>query len=557
MRRLAGILDRLDGKSYKAYKDLQGMAFEFPDYNLRFLHVQGDPFASLSRVALRLEPPRHGLDSPLWSSPDRRRAVCDFLQRRLYEVLPRRVKGRRGSGHSGRVEVARPGQQVLWRSGVQMDEGGTLELRLGVGLPAAGRRILGREAQVVLFEELPALVREAVLETARSPAALEAHIRCLEDQVALRRWLAEHGFVAFVADGSVLPRRSGVDDRPLEGAVPFAAPDTLAVEVDLPHGGRIRGMAVPAGVTLIVGGGYHGKSTLLHALERGVYDHVPGDGRERVVSLERAVKVRAEDGRAIHPIDIRPFIDHLPLGRETRHFASDDASGSTSQAAAILEALDAGARLLFIDEDTSATNFMIRDARMQALVHPEQEPITPFIARVRELYHALGVSTVLVMGGSGDYFAVADTVIQMDQYQAVDVTTRARLLGESVAVPQVEGRPPLARHPDRGVDLRGRFATGRAKVEVREGGVVRLDGVRLDLSALAQVVEPGQLRAIGWLVRRYGLEHAGKGLGVWAGELEAMLDGEGLDGVSDWPLADLSRPRVLDVIAAVNRLRGA
>jgi len=557
VQRLDRILDRLDGKSYKAYKDLQGTAFEFPDYNLRFLHVQGDPFAALSRVSLQLEAGRHRLDPAWWGTADRRRALCDFLQRRLYEALPRRVKGRRGSGHSGRVEVAAPGQQVLWRTGVQMGSAGALELRLGLGLPAAGRRILGQEARAMLFEELPGLVRQVFSELRRAPAALEAHIHCLEDQVALRRWLAEHGFVAFVADGSVLPRRSGVDDRPLAKALPFEAPESLAEEVELPHAGRIRGMAIPAGVTVIVGGGYHGKSTLLQALERGVYDHVPGDGRERVVALERAVKIRAEDGRVVHPIDIRPFIDHLPLGQDTAQFASEDASGSTSQAAAILEALDAGARLLFIDEDTSATNFMIRDARMQALVHPEQEPITPFIARVRELYQDLGVSTILVMGGSGDYFAVADTVIQMDQYRALDVTRRARSLAEGVCLPRTEGRPPLRRQPQRGVALAGIFARDRAKVEVREGGVVRVDGVRLDLSALAQVVEPGQLRAIAWLVRRYALRGSRMGLGVWAGELEAWLDGEGLDGVSDWPLADLSRPRALDVIAAVNRVRTA
>ncbi len=555
MQRLARILDRLDGKPYKAYKDLQGEVFRWPDYNLRFLHVQGDPFAAPSRLSLTFDPEAHRLPEALWATADRRRATADYLQRRLFVALHRQARGR-GSGRSGELAVARPGQAVLWRTGVRLGTDGSLELRPSVGLPAVGRRILGGEARRLLLQALPAAVAEAVPAVAEDPEPLWAHVRCVEDQVALRAWLAAHGFVAFVGDGAVLPRRSGIDDRPLtEGAVPFDAPDTLAEEVTLPHAGLVRGMAVPAGVTVVVGGGFHGKTTLLQALERGVYDHIPGDGRERVVTLAEAVKVRAEDGRAIHPLDIRPFIDHLPLGRDTRRFATDNASGSTSQAAAILEALDMGARLLLVDEDTAATNLMIRDARMQAVVHPDKEPIAPFIARVRELHERLGVSTLLVMGGSGDYFAVADTVLMMDEYRPRDVTAQAREAAAGITVPEAGPRPPLARHPERRVDAHALAASDRPKVKLREGQVVWVDGARMDLGAVEQIVESGQLHAIAWIARHYARELPDRGLGEALPGLIERLAAEGLDHVTSWPLGDLSLPRAFEVAAALNRLR--
>ena len=181
----------------------------------------------------------------------------------------------------------------------------------------------------------------------------------------------------------LLPRRSGVDDRPLEGGgvVPFRSPESLRVVLQAPNAGSVPGMGVPVGVTLVVGGGFHGKSTLLRALEAGVYNHRPGDGRERVVSDPDTVKVRAEDGRAVAGVDISAFIDGLPLGQDTHHFTTPNASGSTSQAATIVEALESGAHALLVDEDTSATNFMLRDRRMQSLVPKDAEPITPFQPR--------------------------------------------------------------------------------------------------------------------------------------------------------------------------------
>lgn len=175
-----------------------------------------------------------------------------------------------------------------------------------------------------------------------------------------------------------------------------------------------------------MGGGYHGKSTLLSALERGVYNHIAGDGREYVITDPTAVKLRSEDGRLIREVDISLFINDLPNKKDTHRFSTPDASGSTSQAAGIVESMEAGSQVFLLDEDTSATNFMVRDSFMQSVIHREKEPITPFLERARDLYEKCGISTVLVAGSSGAFFHIADTVIQMDAYRPVDITEKVK-----------------------------------------------------------------------------------------------------------------------------------
>lgn len=266
-------------------------------------------------------------------------------------------------------------------------------------------------------------------------------VELAEDQQAIREKLLELGLAAFVADDSVLPRESGISSKPMKQSVKFVSPETMRVTLELPHRGKITGMGVPKGITMIVGGGYHGKSTLLNALELGVYNHIAGDGREYVIADETAQKLRSEDGRFIKNVDISMFINDLPNGRDTKDFSTADASGSTSQAAGIVEAVEAGSRLLLLDEDTSATNFMVRDAFMQKVVSPDKEPITPFLSRAEDLYEKAGISTILVAGSSGAFFHIADTVIQMDQYEPVDITEKAKNLCGQFPIMQETAKP--------------------------------------------------------------------------------------------------------------------
>lgn len=553
---LQRILQRIDGRGYGAYKDCEG-AHAFEGFTLWIDHVQADPFAAPSRVRVRLPASAAGFPRGCFETKDRTVALRDFLARSFAAAGGGR---RRGSGRSGEIAVALPGQEILERSSVVATADGDIEVRFLVGLPARGRTVLGGEAAAIFFEEIPARVASSLLYQSVDAGMLDRHLSVFEDYRALQKALPELGIVAFVADGAVLPRQSGVDDRPLRDAVPFRSPPSLRVEIDLPNAGTIGGMGVPTGVTLIVGGGFHGKSTLLRAIERGVYAHVPGDGREYVAAAPSAVKIRAEDGRRVERVDISPFIIGLPDGRDTRTFSTENASGSTSQAANIMEALEVGAGVLLIDEDTAATNMMIRDRRMQALVPDDLEPITPFIDRARALYRDCGVSTVLVIGGSGDYFDIADTVVCMTSYRPEDATARAQAIAARHAsdrfVPTDDGFGPFRqRFPEaRSIDASKR----RREAKVAADGVrgIRFGVHEIDLSAVSQVVDPAQTAAIAHgILRAQCMMDGQTSLREAVDAVVAETERRGLDVLAPHPTGNLAIFRPHELAAAINRLR--
>ncbi|WFN34969.1 ABC-ATPase domain-containing protein [Methanogenium sp. S4BF] len=556
---LRQILRRIDGKGYGHYGDIRGQ-YRFDTFLLSIDHVQKDPFASPSRVRVLVDPEAAGFARDLWHTTPRRRGLCDYLTRAFCAAAERR-RGMSGSGKSGLIAMDKPGQEILERTSVCIDDSG-IEGRCVVGLPAYGRRIAGREAEEIFFERLPAIVAASLSARAHDLSQLYHHVGVAEDADVLRGALRERGLVAFVADGAVLPRQSGASDRPMKGAdvVPFAAPSALRVEMDVPNAGALTGMGIPAGVTLIVGGGYHGKSTLLAALTAGVYTHIPGDGREYVVSDPAAVKIRAEDGRRVEAVDISPFITGIPGGRDTRSFSSADASGSTSQAANIMEALEAGARLFCIDEDTSATNFMIRDRRMQALIAKEHEPITPYIDRVRELFTECGVSSAIVIGGSGDYLDVADTVICMDAYRPYLVTDKAREVAAAYPTGRAcETDQPFPRWQERIPDARS-FSPAKGKravrIQARGKGMISFGTTDIDCTLVEQIVSESQTRAIGdaiWYAVRY-MNGSATAAEV-AARVMQDIEEQGLDVLSSRKRGDYAAFRSLELLMAVNRMR--
>ncbi len=557
---LHSTLMRIDRKGYKAYGDIRG-TYDFGSYTLSVDHVQGDPFAAPSRVSLRVARNDARFDPALFSNPVRTMAAADFLTRQFQRAVVRNVKGRRGMGKSGLVAIEAGGQEVLLRNSCVIDDR-SLDIRFVVGLPAAGRTVLGNEAVDIFFKEITAVAAESLFADLVPAAAFMHHVDTVEDYWHLRARLGDLGLAAFVADGSLLVRESGVDDRPLtRGGIPFVSPPSLRVTVTVPHRGRITGMGIPRGVTLIVGGGFHGKSTLLRALERAVYPHVPGDGRELVAADPSGVKIRAEDGRYIQKVDISPFITNLPLGRDTVGFSSENASGSTSQAANIMEALEAESTLLLIDEDTSATNFMIRDERMQQLITKDREPITPFVDKVKKLFADHGVSTILVMGGSGDYLDVADTIIAMDTYLPRDVTARAKEICKNYrADRRDEGGERFGTIARRAPDPSS-FDPSRAKREVKIDAKGRhriLYGtLEIDLNGLSQLVDTAQTRAVGTIIHQYATEYA-PGRGGLIDGLTRVMDNvqkNGLDILVPWKTGDLACPRLYEAAGAINRMR--
>ncbi|HSM58030.1 MAG TPA: ABC-ATPase domain-containing protein [Candidatus Sulfomarinibacteraceae bacterium] len=549
-------LHQIDGRGYKAYKSVAGR-YEYPIFTLFIDYVQGDPYASPSRLRVRVPQQRAAYPSQTYDNRSRRVGLESYLAI-AFDHACRDESARRGSGKSGLIAIDAPGQQLIERNALNVTPE-YVEARFVMGLPARGRKVLGHQAAEMLGDALPHIVAQSLFYENNDAPLLQRYVETNEDADALRAQLADRNLIAFIADGSILPRRSGIDDRPLSGShvVPFQSPESLRVSFDLPNVGRVGGMGLPAGVTLIVGGGFHGKSTLLNALERGVYNHRPGDGRERVVTDHTAVKIRAEDGRRVAGVDISPFIDNLPFGQDTRAFSSDNASGSTSQAANIVEALAQGAQALLIDEDTAATNFMIRDRRMQALIAREKEPITPFIDRVQQLHRQRGVSTILVIGGSGDYFDVADHVIAMDTYVPRDVTQEAHAIGGDR---QAEGGDTFG-------DIRARApipgsidpSKGRRRVRVRTHGchTIQFGTETIDLSAVEQLVDGSQTRAIAEALV-HAWDHYIDGQCTVAQVIDRIMadvENEGLDTLSPFLRGDLAVFRPFELAAALNRLR--
>lgn len=552
---------KINNKGYKAYQDLKG-EYDFGHYQLFIDHVQGDPFASPSSLRVQVKQKRAKFPEAFFRDKPRKIALCDYLARCFDKAVKKFCAGNRGTGKSGLIFIDAGQQQVLERSAVIINSD-YVEARFFCGLPARGRTVLGNVAQTMFFQELPQIVDNSLFYDSINQKELAEHIYLAEDQEFIRESLPGQGLVAFIADGSILPRRSGVNDLPLtKGVIPFVSPPSLMASFKTPNHGEIKGMGIPKGVTLIVGGGFHGKSTLLHALERGVYNHLPADGREWVITIKEAVKIRAEEGRRVEKVDISPFINNLPFGQDTRRFSTENASGSTSQAANIIEALEVGCKLLLIDEDTSATNFMIRDGRMQALVSKEKEPITPFLDQVRPLYEELGVSSILVIGGSGDYLDVADQVIMMNEYKPVDVSREAKDICQKY---------PALRSPERGkgfgkmeprVPFPGSFDPQRGrktKVGAKGLDVVQFGRYQIDLDDVEQLVDPSQTRAIADIIYYAWKKYfdGNRSLSEAISCIERDLDQHGLDVISPYKEknGDYARPRSFEIAAAINRLR--
>ena len=592
LNELTSHLHAIDGRSYAAYKAIVGRYRSPLGWVLYIDRIQPDPYAppTAIRVVLPLaltgadarltgftprltgvnEPLTEanetltGTNSHLTASPTRAVALRDYLARTLRELL----KGQA-------ISIAPAGQEILERSSVNLHEtwqddfstpafntpGPYLELRLRWSLPAFGREIAGRQAARNLNLDLARAIASLDLRESELGAEAWKHCQVAEDHAALQEILVERGWVAFLADGANLARRSGVSQLPLEGGVPLTAPETLAQTVQLPHAGVVRGTAIPAGVTVIAGGGYHGKSTLLNAIARGIYPHIPGDGRELVATVPEAMAVRAADGRAVTGVDLRPFISHLP-GRDAdpAQFTTANASGSTSQAASIMESLELWGQpaqaALLLDEDTCATNLLIRDQRMRALVSSEREPITPLVDRIRALHRERGISTLIVMGGSGDYLDVADQVLIMDSYRLVDATAQARQVCASQ--PRVDTSLPDFPLPAQRLPQRPE-AKRRGPSRTRALGTQRLvlDRHEVDVADVSGLVDEGQALAVAWALRALLERHfdGRTSLSQALAQVAKRLDDVGLDALGEAHPAFLVRPRLVDVGAAVNRLR--
>ena len=548
-------LFKIDGKGYKAYKVLEGK-YDFKKYVLSIDHVQGDPFASPSRVRIIIDNKIAQIPEELFDNKNKEIAVCDFLTRLFSKNIKNQSEKIFGSGKSGLIEISRCPQEILERTAIIRNKN-FFEARFYVGFPARGRSVLARELEKIIFNIIPNIVENTFIYKNINKLNLINRVKLIEDQFYIRKNLKEKGLVAFVANESILPRESGVSARPLRNGKKFISPQALEVEFDTPNRGKIKGMGIPKGITLIIGGGYHGKSTLLRALELGIYNHIEGDGREFVITDESALKVRAEDGRAMTSTDISLFINNLPNGKDTIKFNTENASGSTSQAANIIEAIESKSKVLLIDEDTSATNFMIRDDIMQQLVVKEKEPITPFIDVAKSLYKQLGISTILVAGSCGDFFDIADLVIQMDSYEPYEVTAKAKELSR--------GKVSLRDDLDISIDFRrvldkGSISEGPKGIKIKTLGKdgLSINKENIDLKSVEQIVDGEQINTIGMAIKFIEDKYSGKDLTIEkiADEIEKDITKNliGIDNIKGGN-GSLAMPRKQEILCAINRLR--
>ncbi|QZE14445.1 ABC-ATPase domain-containing protein [Halosquirtibacter laminarini] len=554
-------LTSLDGKGYMAYKNISGKYhYKREGFTLSIDHVQSDPFASPSRLRIIINRDKFGFPKKIDCNRSRRIGFCDFITRRFAKAIYHFTQGHRGSGKSGRISIDSPHQEILDRTSVIATDT-DIEVRFTVGLPAYGRNIAAQEALAIFFDEIPILVEETLLYENFDVSLLLEYIEVNEDADYLRSELKNLGLVSFIANQSMLPRMSGIDDRPSdsESVVPFVSPISYEVSVNVPNAGKIWGMGIPEGVTVIVGGGFHGKSTLLKAIELGVYNHRPGDGRERVVTRKDAMKIKAEEGRWVHHVDISSFIHHLPQKMNTECFSTPNASGSTSQATNIVEALESGTDLLILDEDSSATNFMIRDGQMERLVPRQKEPITPFIQHVRNLYDQLNCSTILVMGGSGDYFSQADHVICMEEYNAMDVTIQAHDIAQTGPAIVKASKPKQffnSRIPSPLI-LEGFKHKGARKVKPISKTKILFGTNEVDLTHLDQMVSESQLRSISDSLI-YALKYLDgkRSLNQIADLIITDLETKGLNILGPQGIGSYAMFRKQELMAAFNRLKG-
>ena len=552
-------LQRIARKSYSCYHDLLGgFRVGRTHYNLYF--VQPDPASQPSQMEVVVPFSETGIPPEAFADDVARTALCDFVHRRIFPVVCERTRKGGPARVGGSIGMPPPSSLVLDRTAVQV-RGETVRIRFSATLPADQRSVAAEEAAELLLNRVPAAVTEGVWWDAKARERFDLHLRTLRKTRALRAQLEERGLVAFVADGSVLPRASGVSEEPAAGAVPFRSPDRWAVELEA-EGERIRGMGIPEGLTLLVGGAFHGKSTLLDAIAQGVHDHVPGDGREFVVARADAAKIRSEEGRWISGADLSLFAHDLPGGKDAADFSTESASGATSQAAALVEALESGSRLLLVDEDESAVNFLFRDERMRALVDASRESIVPLVDRISLLKKA-GVSIVMVAGAGGDVLDLADRVIALKEWRCEDATDEARAV--CARLPARRSAEPDPAFPALPLPARAALPSWFAAVFGKKGephakaiapGVLRLGSFDADLTKLDALVERSQTQALGaavlWLAQN---SEDGETVPELVARAEALVAKSGLDGLSRRSGAEFARFRPQELAAALHRLR--
>ena len=569
------LIASLENAPYHKIQSLRGR-FQFPHYTFQFLRIQGSPGANPASIAnLSIPIKASGLPEQSLATSFAQLALADFLIRRFNQGIVKFVQQNRGKDGSGSFHTIELSQKMLQRDCVLFSKN-SIELRFIFSLPAngsGGRQFDAKQTWLMFEQELSPLVDFTFFYHGYSEASqnlLNKFLAVQKNRQAIKHYMKKNGLCVFISNGALLPRLSGIDDKPdlAEKIEKFQSPKTLLVEIPLHENSTIKGMGIKQGITCITGGGYHGKSTLLQAILAGVYAHIPGDGREYIVTRDDAVFTRAEEGRSIRQVNISPFIRQLPNGKKTENFSTDNASGSTSQAASIVEAIELQSHLLLFDEDSCATNFLYRDELIKKILDKKNEPIKPLYTCIRSLWKQHKISMIFVVGGLGSFLQKADTCLLMDNYQCKDITGKARKsLGEIIEEDQdhlifSSNRPLSSQNFDPSYTNQRLKKTIPIRIKDLRNAPRQLEyGMDLiNLEALPQIAEAPQMRSIGYClltIKQQMCDNSNKPQTIydWLQWLTKKLDQEGLPCLQTTYPGLSSRPRLYEIAAAINRIR--
>ena len=574
MNTLKAQIDSLKDQPYQAIQKINGV-FQFPQYDFYFIRIQGSPGANPASIAaINCSIAASEIPQSFFQSSCNRLALADFLIRRFNLAIAQFAKQNRGREGSGSFYTIELSQKMLERDSVLFSEK-DIELRFIFSLPGkkSGRGQFDAEQAWIMFEqELQNIVEYSLFYKNYDKAArqlLEKYSEIQNTRQQIKNFLAEKGCCVFINNGACLPRQSGVDDKPSskDKTTRFQSPLSLQVNIPLADNKSIQGMVIREGVTCITGGGYHGKSTLLQAIQAGVYAHIPGDGREYIVTRDDAFFVSAEAGRSIKNVDISPFIGLLPNGISTQSFTTDNASGSTSQAANIVEAVQSGSGLLLFDEDSSACNFLIRDDLIKKVLGATADPIKPLYSSLRSFWQQKGISMIFVVGGLGAFLQKADLCLLMENYQCKDITVKVRKkLGKIIE----DEDTALSFFADRKLSA-DNFDPVYINQRLQKKIVERIKPLRnaprqleygmdlINLEALPQIAESAQVLSVGYCLLKIRAamqtHESPEEISYCLDWLYQKLEKQGLSFLQpDYP-GMLSMPRKYEVTAAINRIR--
>jgi predicted ABC-class ATPase len=556
-----GLLKELDGQPIESYQQIVG-DYDFTRYVIKCHPFRVKDAEILPLFSIRVPQTIAEIPSVLIESPIRRTALEDYLLRAFSAEVDKLASFDMTGLAKRNIVVTSPEQKILPRNTILVT-GEYVELRVAIQLPlqqtlvdgVVTYAVDGVRMQEILFDELMESVVNSLLYCNMDAEDVELFVQSMDNADRLRQHLNASGQVAFLAEGSLLDRAELSDLPDYEHAVPLGLADGLGEPVDTPYAGTVNGLVVPSGLTVILGEADGGRIELMDALAQGIYNHVNGDGREHCVTVPDAVEIISEPGRSVQNVDLSAFYRE---DVSKQHFSSDWADSFDSQAASLMEALEAGSRVLLIDEQTSCPTFLGTDSRLdEVLGEPSHISLA---ARARQMVDELGIS--IVIAGSNlvaEYIPVADTVLQVSQSVVSDVTAVTKELDVSPAAvaPSIQLSSLLSRlrwimpsSIDPSIGHEDVF------VKVDEDGLMQFGRIIMDAEDISQLVSLDQLRAIGLTFYYLKLRYVDEGYSLR--EILDLVDrdisNEGLNALARDFCGNLARPRRYEVAAMLNRL---